>query len=48
MSPRPGRVVRSIAVPDAERKEAWRMGPEYNALCREVSLALHAAMGDAA
>ncbi len=48
MSPRPGRVVRSIAVPDAERNEAWRMGPEYNALCREVSLALHAAMGDAA
>ncbi|MCW5713569.1 MAG: ABC transporter ATP-binding protein [Bauldia sp.] len=48
MSPRPGRVVQDIAVPDAARNEAWRMGPEYNALCREVSLALHAAMGDRA
>ncbi|MCC6736825.1 MAG: ABC transporter ATP-binding protein [Bauldia sp.] len=48
MSPRPGRVVRDMAIPDAGRSEAWRMSPEYNALAREVSLALHAAMAEAA
>ncbi|QDL94003.1 ABC transporter ATP-binding protein (plasmid) [Paroceanicella profunda] len=49
MAARPGRVLRELAV-DAPypRDESFRTSPEYAALCREASAALHDAMGDAA
>lgn len=44
MASRPGRVVAEIAVDEPyPRSEAFRTSPRYNALCVEVSGALHAA-----
>jgi NitT/TauT family transport system ATP-binding protein len=44
MAARPGRVVAEIAVDEPyPRSEAFRTSPRYNALCVEVSGALHAA-----
>jgi NitT/TauT family transport system ATP-binding protein len=47
MAPRPGRVVREIAVPAPyPRDEAFRTSAAYAGWCRETSDALHAAMGE--
>ncbi len=44
MAARPGRVVAEIAVDEPyPRSEAFRTSPQYNALCVEVSGALHSA-----
>jgi NitT/TauT family transport system ATP-binding protein len=46
MAARPGRVVRDIPIPQPyPRGEEFRTSPAYNQHCREVSAALHAAMG---
>jgi NitT/TauT family transport system ATP-binding protein len=46
MAPRPGRVVREVAVPaPTPRDLGWRTSPEYGALARSTSEALLAAMG---
>ena len=49
MAARPGRVIREVTV-DAPypRSEEFRTSPEYAALCRRASDALHEAMGEAA
>jgi NitT/TauT family transport system ATP-binding protein len=48
MAPRPGRVVAEIGIdPLATRDEDFRLGPRYAEHAREVSAALHAAMGGA-
>lgn len=44
MTPRPGRVAAEFSVPGTARDEAFRTSAPYNALCREVSLALNKAM----
>ncbi|MCA0956452.1 ABC transporter ATP-binding protein [Mameliella sediminis] len=47
MAARPGRVIEEIKVPQAyPRDEAFRTSPEYAALCRTASAALHQATGD--
>ena len=47
MAPRPGRVVAEIEIdPHAPRDEDFRLGPYYAERAREVSAALHAAMGE--
>jgi NitT/TauT family transport system ATP-binding protein len=48
MAPRPGRVHADIALPACTRDALFRTSAEYAALCREVSAALHAAMGETA
>lgn len=49
MAARPGRVVREIPVPEPyPRGEDFRTSARYADLCREVSGALHEAMGEAA
>jgi len=49
MTPRPGRVFAEIAVPvPYPRDEGFRTSADYAALCRQVSQALDAAMGEAA
>lgn len=46
MAPRPGRVVREVAVPAPYPRDlGWRTSPEYGALARSTSEALLAAMG---
>ncbi len=46
MAPRPGRVVREVAVPaPTPRDLGWRTSPEYGAIARSTSEALLAAMG---
>ena len=45
MAARPGRAIAEIAVPEPyPRSEDFRTSPEYAALCREASEALHSAM----
>lgn len=47
MTPRPGRVFAEIAIDGPERRdETFRTSPEFAFYCREVSAALHAAMGE--
>ncbi len=47
MAARPGRVVAEIAIAAPyPRGEAFRTSPVYNGYCREVSAALHLAMGE--
>jgi NitT/TauT family transport system ATP-binding protein len=49
MAARPGRVVREIEVPEPyPRGEDFRTSARYADLCRDVSGALHQAMGEAA
>ncbi|HVZ54715.1 MAG TPA: ABC transporter ATP-binding protein, partial [Pseudolabrys sp.] len=49
MTPRPGRVFTEIAIPVSyPRDESFRTSAEYAALCRQVSEALNAAMGEGA
>ncbi len=48
MAARPGRVIRELSVHEPyPRHEDFRTSPEYAAHCREVSDALHEAMGEA-
>ncbi|MGD9738578.1 MAG: ABC transporter ATP-binding protein [Bauldia sp.] len=47
MTPRPGRVAATFEVPAAPRDAAFRTSAPYNAICRDVTIALDRAMESA-